>query len=307
MSFNIIDGKAIANKLLEKEKQHVQEIVGIRNRAPRLVVITVGDNDASKVYVRNKQRACEQCGIDFLHETFGEDTTRISMIEHIEHLNEDTDVDGILIQQPVPAHLKGVEQWVANNKDVDGFTTFNIGATLNPTHDSVTACTPMGVIELLHEIGMELEGKNVAVIGRSNIVGKPLIGLLLKENCTVFSCNSYTENLSDITKMADIIITAVGKPKLINSSYLRHRCTCIIDVGINRDENGKLCGDCDLESIKAYWELNDIHTNRYITPVPGGVGPMTVWALIHNVVGAYLQNYRFEIENKLGGTENENN
>lgn len=292
----VLNGKSLADSLLETQCIHLND----KLRRPKLVVITVGDDDASKVYLRNKRIACEKCDIKFEHKSF-EPTTKIeTVIEYIKQLNKDNTVDGIIVQQPVPQLFKGIEQYVDVNKDVDGFTTYNLGGTLN-NKAKLYACTPQGIMDLLHYYNIDLQGKHVVVIGRSEIVGKPLIGLLLQQNATVTSCNSYTHNLQGITLTANVIISAMGQPKLINSTYITPKCTCIIDVGMNRDGDNKLCGDVDYESIIHLWrcwEDMDPKTERYITPVPGGVGPMTVVSLIKNINMAYCKNiinYRGEI------------
>lgn len=278
--------KLSGKKLVEELYETQCVIYDSQLRRPCLCVITIGNDDASKVYVKNKKQACERCNIKFIHKVFL-DTDDINVVkEYISTLNYDDTIDGILVQQPVPDKFKGVEQLIDDNKDVDGFSTYNIGGTLtNRPH--ISACTPSGIIDLFHYYNIDLCGKHVVIIGRSNIVGKPLIGMLLSKNATVTSCNSYTNNIKDITRTADIIISAMGKPKLLDADYLSSKCICVIDVGINRDENNKLCGDCDYDNIVACWNLLDDNIERYITPVPGGVGPMTVYSLIKNVNIAY--------------------
>lgn len=302
----IMNGKELSEKLLQKSI-----LVNSENyRKPSLYVITVGDDKASQVYVKNKKKACEENNIEYMQLKYNEDISRVELVEIIQSLNEDNAVDGILVQQPVPHHLKGVEQYITSDKDVDGFTIENIGETLLNTNSineelehtlKLTACTPNGIMSLLESYDVPLQGKHIVIIGRSNIVGKPLIGLLLQKNCTVTSCNSYTENIKELTQTADVIISAIGKPKQIDSSYLSPKCVCVIDVGMNRDEDNKLCGDCDFTDILDYWtslEKDSIFNRptRYITPVPGGVGPMTVTSLIQNINKAYL-NHIGDIDN----------
>lgn len=277
-----LDGKTLSTEILST--QHTNNMF---KRPPTLVIITIGKDPASKVYVANKLRACEKCGINVIHTVFDSDTTKTKLANYIWELNTSDDIDGIIIQQPIPTHLKGVEQLVEPTKDVDGFTRYNLGNTLTNKDNGITACTPKGIMTMLHMYGIDLTGKHVTIIGRSEIVGKPLIGLLLKQNATVTSCNSYTENLKEILSISDIIISAIGKAKYITREFLTPRTHVIIDVGINRDESNKLCGDCDYVDITDYWTSLEDEEERFITPVPGGVGPMTVATLIQNVNIAY--------------------
>lgn len=292
-NIQIINGKELSEQLLDMQKVYIN----MNNvRRPRLVVITIGNDDASKVYLRNKERACIKCDIKFEHIKFDDNVSKSSVISKIQVLNQDNSVDGIIVQQPVPINYKNIEQYIIPKKDVDGFTTFNLGGTLNNI-DHISSCTPNGILELFHYNSIDLCGKHIVILGRSNIVGKPLIGMLLNQNATVTSCNSYTKDLKLVTSTADIIISAIGKPKYINHTFITSKCMCIIDVGMNRDENGKLCGDIDYQDIVEDWsKLNDDIT-RYITPVPGGVGPMTVYSLIKNTNIAYCNN----ITNNLMG------
>lgn len=273
-----MDGKTISEEIMSKYTCVYNSV------KPKLVIVSVNTKGANGVYIKNKLKACELCDIETELSVKPENITREEMYDYIESLNKDKTVTGIIIQQPLPNHLKGVEQYIIPEKDVDGFTEVNIGKTLiGNKEDDLIACTPKGIITLFDKYDINLSGKKVCILGRSNIVGKPLIGLLLQRNATIISCNSYTEEhiLKNLTTQSDIIISAIGKPKYIDSSFITGRCECIIDVGINRDENGKLCGDCDMESIEEYWNIyGGIH---YITPVPGGVGPMTVASLIQNV------------------------
>lgn len=281
----IMNGKDLADDLLTMQRIKLGDNV----RPPCLVVITVGDDDASIVYVRNKRKACELCGITFIHEKFSSEVDRESIIRRIKELNYSKSVDGILIQQPVPDHIKGLEQYIDKNKDVDGFTATNLGETFRRDPYALTACTPTGIITMLRSFEIPLSGKHVVIVGRSNIVGKPLIGLLLNEDCTVTSCNSKTEDLLNICRSADIIISAVGKPNFITAEFLSAKCYCVVDVGINRNVDGTLCGDVNFDEIIAQWNYINDNKTRYITPVPKGVGPMTVYSLIKNVNLAYTK------------------
>ena len=288
MSIIKLDGKALANEILETQHLVLDENL----RRPKVVVITIGNDDASVIYLRNKKRVCEKCDIRFEHISFTEDTDYGFLKNYIETMNDTNTIDGIMIQQPVPERFRGLEQYIKNSKDVDGFTTYNLGGTLN-NEKHISACTPSGILQLLHYYNIELSGKHVVILGRSNIVGKPLIGMLLNENATVTSCNSYTKNLQGITLNADILISAMGQPKYINSHYITTRCTCIIDVGINRDENNKVCGDVnykDITDMWSSWEKTGDKVERYITPVPGGVGPMTVASFVNNINLTYSRN-----------------
>lgn len=288
MSVIILDGKTLANEILET--QHL--VLDSTLRRPKVVVISIGDDIASEIYLRNKRKSCEKCDIIFEHISYKEDTSVETIYNCIKSLNNMNTVDGIMIQQPVPDKFKGLEQYIVDYKDVDGFTTYNLGGTLN-NENHILACTPSGILQLLHYYNIELSGKHVVILGRSNIVGKPLIGMLLNENATVTSCNSYTKNLQGITLDADILISAMGQPKYINSHYITTRCTCIIDVGINRDENNKVCGDVnykDITDMWSSWEKAGDKVERYITPVPGGVGPMTVASFVKNINLAYSRN-----------------
>lgn len=289
-NITIMDGKKVSQEFLETQR-HIDNTL----RPPCLCIITVGNDMASKVYIKNKIKACSKCNINVIQSQFDTSVSFRTLESYIKELNYSPNVDGIIIQQPLPKHLKGIEQLVMSEKDVDGFTNQNLGYTLTNQSEGLQACTPQGIMYLLKYYNVPLKGKNVVIIGRSNIVGKPLIGLLLQENATVISCNSYTQNLINFTSQADVLITAIGKPKMISmGGNLLDNCYCIMDVGMNRDENGKLCGDVDFESVYNSWENsqlnNKIFEPHYITPVPGGVGPMTVAMLIHNVNLAYHRN-----------------
>ena len=266
----IIDGKAVAKKIRKELK--TKEIT------PKLAVIMVGDNSASQVYVRNKSKACEKAGIEFEEFLFDKDTTEEKLLDTIDMLNKDESVHGILLQSPVPKHIniqKAFEK-ISPKKDVDGFNAVNVGK-LSIGQDAFISCTPYGIIKMLEEYNIETEGKHTVILGRSNIVGKPMIQCMLNKNATVTVCHSRTKNIAEITRNADILIAAIGKPKFVTEDMVKDDVV-VIDVGINRMEDGTLCGDVDFENVSK--------KASYITPVPGGVGPMTIAMLIYNVVKA---------------------
>ena len=241
----------------------------------------VGDDPASKVYVRNKSRACEDVGIEYEEYLLPAKTTREELLELIEKLNNDERVHGILVQSPLPEGLDANEAFrtILPKKDVDGFHPVNVGK-LSLNQDCFVSCTPYGIIKMLEAYNVPIEGANAVIIGRSNIVGKPLAQCLLNKNATVTICHSKTKNLKEITKKADILIAAIGKSKFVTEDMVKENAT-VIDVGINRNEEGKLVGDTDFENIK--------EKVSFITPVPGGVGPMTIAMLMYNVVKAAKQ------------------
>lgn len=277
----IIDGKELAKKVRSNLKIECDELKkqGIQ---PRLAVILVGNDSASKVYVRNKNRACEEVGIEFEEYILKEETTQEELINLIEELNNKKDVDGILLQSPIPEHLNINEAFekISYKKDVDGFNPINVGK-LVLNQNTFVSCTPYGVMKMFEEYNIDLEGKNVTIVGRSNIVGKPLIQCVLKKNATVTVCHSRTKDLKEHTKNADIVISAIGKSKFITADMIKQGAV-VIDVGINRGEDGKLTGDVDFEEVEK--------KASYITPVPGGVGPMTIAMLMNNVIKAAKQN-----------------
>lgn len=273
----IIDGKLLAKKIRDNLKKEV-ELLKNQNIYPRLAVIMVGGNPASKIYVKNKSKACDEIGIEYEEYLLDPDITNEKLLGLIDKLNNKKDVHGILLQSPIPKHLDIVKAFenIDVNKDVDGFNPINVGK-LNIGQDCFISCTPHGVIRMLEEYSIPIEGKEAVIIGRSNIVGKPLIQCLLAKNATVTVCHSKTQNLKEISKRADILIAALGKAKFITEDMVKEGAT-VIDVGINRTEEGKLVGDVDFENVK-----NKV---SYITPVPGGVGPMTIAMLMENVVKA---------------------
>ena len=271
----LIDGKAISSQIKDELKEKVARLKedGVEIS---LAVIQVGEDPASSVYVRNKKNACEYIGIKSLSYELEESTTEEELLSIIDKLNKDDTVNGILVQLPLPKHIDEdmVINAIAPNKDVDGFHPMNVGA-LSIGKKGYVSCTPAGVIELLKRSDIEIEGKECVVLGRSNIVGKPMSMLLLRENGTVTICHSRTKDLKEVTKRADILVAAIGKPKFITKDYVKEGAT-VIDVGIHRNEDNKLCGDVDFDDVK------DIV--GAITPVPGGVGPMTIAMLMSNCV-----------------------
>lgn len=269
----IIDGKEISMQLKNELKQ-MAEKKKAEGVEVTLAVIQVGNDPASSVYVRNKKRGCEYVGIRSLSYELPEETTQEELLSLIRELNERKDVNGILVQLPLPSHIQEdtVIQTIDPGKDVDGFHPQSVGA-LCIGEKGFVSCTPAGIIQLLKRSGIEIEGKECVVLGRSNIVGKPMSLLLLRENATVTIAHSRTKNLKEVTSRADILIVAVGKPKMITREYVKEGAV-VIDVGINRDENNKLCGDVDFEDV--------LPVCSAITPVPGGVGPMTIAMLLNN-------------------------
>lgn len=273
----IINGKELAQKIRGELKQDVEELRK-KGSAPKLAVIMVGDDKASGVYVRNKSKACNEVGIEFEEFLKDANTTQEELIGLIDELNERKDIDGILLQSPIPEHLDIREAFnrIDYKKDVDGFHPINIGK-LSIGEDCFISCTPYGVIKMLEAYDIDVEGKRAVVIGRSNIVGKPLVQCLLNKNATVTICHSKTKNIAEVVREADIVIAALGKPKFVTEDMVKEGAI-VIDVGINRNKEGKLVGDVDFKNVEK--------KASYITPVPGGVGPMTIAMLLNNVVKA---------------------
>lgn len=273
----IIDGKQLAKKIRANLRIECEELKkqGIN---PKLAVIMVGDNPASKVYVKNKSRVCNEVGIEYQEYLLPENATQKELLELIKRLNKDKKTNGILLQSPLPQHLNINEAFktITYLKDVDGFTPSSVGK-LCIGEDTFISCTPYGVIKMFEEYNIDLKGKNVVILGRSNIVGKPLIQCCLQKDATVTVCHSKTTNLSEYTKKADVIISAIGKAKFLTEDMVKDGVV-IIDVGINRQDDGKLVGDVDFENVSK--------KASYITPVPGGVGPMTIAMLMNNVIKA---------------------
>lgn len=280
-STKIINGKEISLKIKDKIKEDITLIKKNKKIIPKLVVIVIGENPSSRTYVKNKQKACDYVGMKSEIISFKETIEEKILLEKIEKLNNDNLVDGILVQLPLPKHISTqiVISTISPNKDVDGFHPENI-SKLFLGEKGFIPCTPKGVVTLLDYINYDLTGKNVVIVGRSNIVGKPLSLLCLQRNATVTIAHSKSENLKEICKKADVLITAIGKVKFFNSEYIKEDAI-VIDVGINRDENNKLCGDVDFEDV--------YEKALAITPVPGGVGPMTIASLLSNTMISYWE------------------
>lgn len=279
---NIIDGKAVSKKVKEDVKAECEQLKA-KGITPGLAVIIVGEDPASQVYVHNKEVACEACGFHSVKYALPVETTQEELNALIDELNEDNSINGILCQLPLPKHLddKEVINRINPIKDVDAFHPVNVGAIMIGDYNYLP-CTPAGVMELIHSTGVDVSGKKAVVIGRSNIVGKPMAMLLLHENATVEITHSKTQSLADVTKQADILVAAIGKAKFVTADMVKQGAV-VIDVGMNRDENGKLCGDVDFEGVK--------DKCSFITPVPGGVGPMTIAMLMKNTLtAAKIQN-----------------
>ena len=277
MTAKVIDGKSMAQNLREELAKRVNEL----NKKPHLVVILVGNDEASIIYDRNKKKAAENIGMTCNIHHLPEETTEDKIIELINNLNNDSDVNGIIVQMPLPKHLnadKIVEQ-IRTDKDVDGFGFYNMGLLHSNNKNAFVAATPQGVLYMLQKTLGDLSGLHAVIIGRSNIVGRPLASLLLNNHCTVTVAHSKTKNLPELTKQADIVVAACGVAKMVKKDWIKDGAT-VIDVGINRID-GKLCGDVDFDEVK--------EVAGFITPVPGGVGPMTVAMLMNNTLLAYIK------------------
>ena len=273
----LLDGKRIKEEKFDELKKEIS----LLKRKPGIAVIQVGNDSASNVYVKSKEKFGKELGCIFNHIKFDENTCEEDILKKIDELNNDKNIDGILVQMPIPKHLNSsvIQNRIIHNKDIDGLTDINAGLLFH-NKDSFIPCTPKGIMEMLKYYNIEVKGKHVVIVGRSELVGRPLMSLMLNNNATVSICHSYTHDLKSITKMADILVVAVGKKNIIDSSMIKEDCI-VIDVGINRD-NGKLCGDVDFESVK--------DKCSYITPVPGGVGQTTVLSLYQNLLKAYRIN-----------------
>ncbi|MGL4642155.1 MAG: bifunctional methylenetetrahydrofolate dehydrogenase/methenyltetrahydrofolate cyclohydrolase FolD [Cetobacterium sp.] len=276
----ILDGKYVSQKVRDSIKNEIVEIKERMGKVPGLAVIQAGDNLASKIYVNSKIKQCAEVGIESKNFILPADVSENELLSKIDELNKDDAIDGILVQLPLPDHIDTpkVIEAIDITKDVDGFKPENLGKVVLGDETALISCTPAGILRLFEEYKLALEGKDVVVIGRSNIVGKPMTALLINEGATVTVCNSKTKNLSEKTKNADVVIVAIGKANFLKGDMVKDGAI-IIDVGINRDENNKICGDVDFESVK--------EKVSYITPVPGGVGPMTIAMLLNNTLKAF--------------------
>ncbi len=277
MTASILDGKALAARITDELKPRAQRLAEA-GRRPGLAVVLVGDDPASQVYVRNKIRACEKVGVESLEYRLSAQTSEAELLERIEALNNDDAVDGILVQLPLPAQISSdkVIAAISPDKDVDGFHVASAGALMTG-RPGFLPCTPYGVMKIIESAGYDLAGKHAVVVGRSNIVGKPQALLLLQRHATVTITHSRTPDLAQFLRQADVVVAAVGRAKLIKGEMLKPGCL-VVDVGMNRDENGRLCGDVDFESAR--------EVAGWITPVPGGVGPMTIAMLMTNTIEA---------------------
>ena len=275
--YTLIDGKSVSAKVKEEAKAEVSAL-NEQGIEVALAVIIVGNDPASKVYVGNKKKACEVCGIRSVEYALSEETTQEELLSLIDKLNNDKAINGILCQLPLPKHLDEVAviERISSKKDVDCFSNENVGKLWTGDY-TFKPCTPAGVMELLKAYDIDVEGKNCVVIGRSNIVGKPMAALLLEKNATVTVCHSRTRNLKEVCALADLIVAAVGRAGFVTADMVKDGAV-VIHVGINRNENGKLCGDVDFENVK--------EKASFITPVPGGCGPMTIAVLMQNTVSA---------------------
>lgn len=270
----LIDGKAVSAAVKERIKREIEE----KKLEIGLAVVIVGNNQASRVYVNNKKKACDFCGITSYEYALPEETTEEQLLELVDKLNGDKKVNGILVQLPLPKQIdeKKIIERISPEKDVDAFNAVNVGKIMIGDY-AFLPCTPAGVMELIHSTGTEISGKECVVIGRSNIVGKPMAMLLLHENATVTICHSKTANLKEVCRRADILVSAVGKAGFVTEDMVKEGAV-VIDVGMNRNAEGKLCGDVDFDNVK--------DKCAYITPVPGGVGPMTIAMLMENTLRA---------------------
>ena len=275
----LLDGKACSQTIKEQIKDEVLSLKHIYNSVPHLVIVQVGNNQASNVYIKNKLKAADFVGIKATHIHYEENIQSEDLITKIKELNASEEVDGIIVQLPLPKHLNenDIINEIDNSKDVDGFGLINKGKLFCGL-DCLKSATPYGVMKLLEMYNIDLSGKNAVVIGRSNIVGKPMAMMLLSKNATVTMCHSKTQNLKEVCKNADILVVAIGKAKFVTKDMVKEGAV-VIDVGMNRDEYNKLCGDVDFENVK--------DTASYITPVPGGVGPLTISMLLLNTLTAY--------------------
>ena len=288
----IINGRQMAEKIKKEVRQKIIKLTEKTKKRPCLAAIIVGDDLASRIYVKNKEKACNFCGIKLIKFELEQKTSEQKLLNLIDQLNNNCDIDGILVQLPLPKHIdeKKIINSISPDKDVDCFCPYNVGKLTIGDYDfekSILPCTAKGCIKLIKSVCKKLSGKKACVVGRSNIAGRPISNMLLKENCTVKITHSKTVNLKNETKDADILVIAVGKPKLIKSDMVK-KGAIVIDVGINRTKSGKICGDVDFDNV--------VKKTSYITPVPGGVGCMTVACLMENILNAFLQHNNFRIK-----------
>jgi methylenetetrahydrofolate dehydrogenase (NADP+) / methenyltetrahydrofolate cyclohydrolase len=276
---HIIDGKILAQQVLAKLKVSIK--TSAFKRPPGLATVLVGDDPASHIYVANKRKKAESIGMLSFHHGLPAHTQELALCSLIDELNHDPAVDGILVQLPLPKSIREsvILETVDAKKDVDGFHPLNLGYLLRG-EPTIVACTPLGIMHLLKSIGYDLQGKLAVVVGRSTIVGKPMAHLLLQQDATVIICHAFTKDLASITKQADVVVCAVGKPKLLNRTHIKQGAV-VIDVGINRDQDGRLCGDVDFDDV--------FDVASYITPTPGGVGPMTIAMLLQNTMDNFFR------------------
>lgn len=279
MSAKMIDGTATATRLRESLKEEVSDFVAKANRPPGLAVVLVGDDPASEVYVRMKEKACAQVGLYSVKHRLPKDASQEEVLHTVQQLNDQDEIDGILVQLPLPGHIDeaAVIEAVSVDKDVDGFHPYNVGLLASGSREALEPCTPAGVMELLKTTGVDLVGKNAVVIGRSNIVGKPTAHMLLREHATVTIAHSRTQDLAGVCRRADVLVVAVGRAEMVTPEYVRPGAI-VIDVGVNRLGDGRLVGDVHFDSVK--------DVAGFITPVPGGVGPMTITMLLKNTLRA---------------------
>ena len=281
MSHIILDGKAVSQAVKDEIKLEIQNLSPV---SPILAVVLIGDDKGSKVYLQSLQKPCEYVGIKLLTYQLPEETSEKELLELLNTLSISSEINGILLYLPLPAHIdkNKIMPAIDKNKDIDCFNPYNMGLLSIKDNSGFKPCTPLGILYLLKHFNVELEGKDCVIIGRNNTVGKPLATILLAENSTVTICHSYTKNLENITKRADILIVTIGKSKFVTADMVKENAV-VVDVGINVDENGKLCGDVDYDLVKG--------KASYITPVPGGIGPMTTTMLLKNCLYAYkMQN-----------------
>lgn len=279
----ILDGKQTALKISEKIQKEVQEYLNLGKRVPQLDILLVGSDFGSQKYVEMKSKKAQELGIQCNIHNFEESVQESELIQLIEELNQDINVDGVMVQLPLPKHIEesNILEKISPFKDVDGLTSVNLGKLFKNDPSGIAPATAKGILELLKEYSIEIDGKTAVVIGRSDIVGLPTAALLQNENATVTVCHSHTQNLKEITKQADILVVGIGKAEYIDMEYVKEG-SVVIDVGTNKDGEGKLVGDVNFESVK--------DTVSYITPVPGGVGPMTIVCLLSNLIDAYKKN-----------------